>query len=500
MNYVYLRTILPATIAFVTSVFAMSADPIDIGSRRELMVDSHMIESFDGDAELKLHHPVRREVALTFDKPWEGNASGYPTVFQDGDIYRMYYRGHRYVIDDPPFRQAQSEAVCYAESQDGIHWVRPNLGIHRWPGVGTENNIIWMGSPEAHNFAPFKDSNPDCPNEQRYKAVGGTVTSKGLWTFQSADGIHWKRLSQHPVVTKGVFDSHNTVFWDDRHKRYSMYVRDVGDGLRLIAVSHSKDFESWSDPVRLTYPKSAPQQMYTNQILPYHRAPHILMGFPTRYVAKPLSDHVQQLPPVKLRKTLIELDQRVGTDLTDGLFMSSRDGLSFRRWDDAFLRPGPEAERRWLYGDNYQSYGLFETAAPVKGSPNELSMHFDEGVWRNAERRVRRYTIRLDGFVSLNAPYRGGEVTTKPLTFDGTTLNVNYCTSAAGTLRVEILRPDGTPISGFALNDSNELFGDSVDQRVSWGQKTSVGELAGQTVRLRFVLKDGDLYSFQFAK
>ena len=113
--------------------FAAAADPIDIGSRRELFVDQALIDRLEGRGELMLHHPLPREVALTFEKPWEGNASGYPTVFQDGDIYRMYYRGHRYIVDPPPLRQAQAEVVCYAESRDGIHWVKPNLGLFDFP-------------------------------------------------------------------------------------------------------------------------------------------------------------------------------------------------------------------------------------------------------------------------------------------------------------------------------------------------------------------------------
>ncbi len=482
----------------LTSIDA--AEPIDIGSRRELFVDKTLIEQMDGQAELKLHHPTPREIAIEFDQPWEGNASGYPTVIQDGDLYRMYYRGHAYIIDDPPLKQAQSETVCYAESSDGIHWTKPNLGLFDWPG-SPENNIIWRGGPETHNFAPFIDTNPDCPPEQRYKAIGGTVTSKGLLTFQSADGIHWKPLSDGPVVTKGAFDSHNTAFWDPEYNRYSMYVRYFSEaqfkGLRLIGMSHSSDFENWSEPVGLEYPGSPPQQMYTNQIGPYYRAPHVLFGFPTRYVARPLTDYVQTLEPVQLRKTLTAAYERVGTDLTDGLFMSSRDGLSFHRWDEAFLRPGPEAEGRWIYGDNYQSYGLFETKADQPGMPNEISLHFDEGAWRDS-RLVRRYTVRLDGFVSLHAPYAGGEVTTKVLTFRGKHLSLNYATSAAGSLRIEIQDADGQPIEGFSLDDSAELFGDSIEQHAQWSSGSDVSRLAGQPVRLRFALKDGDLYSYRF--
>jgi hypothetical protein len=327
------------------------------------------------------------------------------------------------------------------------------------------------------------------------------VTSKGLLTFRSADGIHWSPLSDGPVVTKGAFDSHNTVFWDVDRQRYSMYVRYFSEGefqgLRSIGVSHSTDFITWSEPIGLTYPDSPPQQMYTNQIAPYHRAPHLLFGFPTRYVARPLTNHVRQLDPVPLRNQLIAASERVGPDLTDGVFMTSRDGLSFHRWDEAFLRPGLQGEGRWVYGDNYQSYGLFETKSDLPGLPNEISMHFNEGSWRDDVHRLRRYTIRLDGFVSLHAPLAGGELVTKPLVHSGHRLSLNYSTSAAGSVRVEIQEESGKPIPGFALEDAEELYGDSVDQTVEWKNGTDVS-LAGRPIRLRFVLRDADVYSWQF--
>jgi hypothetical protein len=498
---------------FGSTCCARAADTIDISSRRELFADMAMIERLAGDAELQLHHPVPREVALTFEKPWEGNASGYPTVFRDGDLYRMYYRGHRYIIDPPPLRQAQSEVVCYAESRDGIHWEKPDLGLFDWPATqdnsGTkDNNIIWRGGYETHNFAPFKEMNPACRADERYKAVGGTTSSNGLLTFKSADGIHWSKLSETPVVTTGAFDSHNTVFWDPDRQRYCMYVRYFSEsdfkGLRSIGMSYSTDFSNWSEPVALKYPDSPPQQMYTNQISPYYRAPHILMGFPTRFVTRPLTAHARQLEPVTTRAqfaaSISGSGAYTGAEVTDGLFMTSRDGLTFHRWDEAFLRPGPESEGRWIYGDNYQSYGLFETEADAPGHAKEISLHFNEGSWRDEMHRLRRYTIRLDGFVSIHAPLSGGEVTTKALTFTGNRLSLNYATSAAGSLRVEIQNADGEPMPGYSLDDSDELFGDSIDHDAGWNGSADVSSLDGQEVRLRFVLSDGDLFSMQFSE
>ena len=86
--------------------------------------------------------------------------------------------------------------------------------------------------------------------------------------------------------------------------------------------------------------------MYTNQVIPYYRAPHILLGFPTRYVDRPLTEHVKTIDPVGLRGRLLETYLRCGTDLTDGVFMTSRDGLVFHRWLGTQL-PSGEAER-WL--------------------------------------------------------------------------------------------------------------------------------------------------------
>ncbi|MAT15287.1 MAG: hypothetical protein CMJ46_08465 [Planctomyces sp.] len=474
-------------------------EPVHVGDRRELLVDDALTESTSGAVELRLHHPVPREISIRFDQPWEGNSSGYPTVIKDGDLYRMYYCGHRFIVDpqDPPLRMEHSEVTCYAESEDGIHWTKPNLNLFTWAGH-EDNNIVWLGGAENHNFSPFIDTNPNADPAARYKAVGGTVTSKGIYSFQSPDGIHWSKLSTEPIITQGPFDSHNTCFWDAVRERYCIYIRHVANNLRLVMVAYSDDFETWTEPVELEYPGSPPQEMYTNHVLSYHRAPHILMGFPTRYVARPKTDQVATLPPVEMRDGFFGLYERLGTDITDGLFMTSRDGRVFKRWDEGFLRPGPQQEGRWIYGDNYQTYGLWETESALPGGGRELSTQFSEGYWRENEHCLRRYTIRLDGFVSLHAKYSGGELTTKPIIFSGKQLELNYATSAAGGLRVELQDDDGTPIPGFTLDDCPAIYGDSTEHQVQWSSGKNLAELAGKPVKIRFALSDGDLYAWRF--
>lgn len=473
------------------------AEVIEIGSRLELCVDDALFESHPG-VRFVLHRPKPHEVAITYDRAWEGNTSGYPTVIRDGETYRLYYRGGRMVYETKLQKQ-HTEVACYAESKDGIHWKRAKLKLHKWPG-GETNNIIWRG-PGHHNFAPFLDANPACPPASKFKAVGGTYLT-GLHVMHSADGIHWTPFHDQPVLTKGAFDSHNIAFWDPARKKYVLYYRVIekigGVSRRAIAVVRSDDMINWSSPEPLAYGDSPPQEMYTNGIGPYFRAPHILFGFPTRYVAHKTNPHGQELEPVKLRKQLAAAYERVGSDLTDGLFMTSRDGTNFRRWDEAFFRPGPQAQGRWVYGDNYQSYGLFQTKNADGSLSDDLSFLMSEQYWRDGKTCARRYSIRMDGFVSAQAPLKGGELVTKPLRFSGNRLVVNYATSAAGSLRVELQSVDGEPLENLRLEDSVEHYGDTIRQTIKWKQGSDVSKWAGRPVRVRFVLRDGDLYSFRF--
>ena len=142
---------------------------LSIGSRRELFVDGYLVQHLSGRAELRLHHPTPREVALVTDRPWEGNGTNYVTVFQDEGRYRLYYRGCHYSYLDGRDRPNHQDVYCYAESDDGIHWTRPDLGLFEWEG-SKRNNIVWLGGggSNAENFAPFRDANPACDPAARY--------------------------------------------------------------------------------------------------------------------------------------------------------------------------------------------------------------------------------------------------------------------------------------------------------------------------------------------
>jgi HEAT repeat protein len=207
---------------------------------------------------------------------------------------------------------------------------------------------------------------------------------------------------------------------------------------------------------------------------------------------------MRALPEPKRREWRARGQQRYGTALTEGLLMSSRDGVKFHRWNEAFLRPGIERPGAWHYGQQYIGWHVVQTASAIAGAPQELSLYASESYWHGKGSALRRYTLRLDGFVSATAPWKGGRLLTRPLVFDGRQLEINFATSAAGSLRIEMQNSDGEPIEGFALSDCPEMFGDSVARKVNWDGGADLSTLAGKPVRLLFELKDADLYSFQF--
>lgn len=470
--------------------------PIDIGSRRELFVDTFLIDRVDG-VELQMHRPIPREVVLIHDAPWEGSGSGYHTIFRDGDRFRMYYKAWQLDVEPGKVIQPHPLFACYAESRDGIHWEKPNLGLFEFNG-SKENNIVWSGAG-SHDFTPFKDVNPACRPEARYKAVG--YGKGGLLAFQSPDGIHWEPMADgKPIMTKAAFDTQNLAFWDEVRGEYRAYVRDFRDGRRDVKTATSNDFLTWTELEWLEYPGAPDEQLYTNQIKPYYRAPHLFIGFPTRYTERRDLESFATLPHDEHRRLRASASRRYGTAVTDGLLMTSRDGRTFHRWGEALLRPGLRTTDNWAYGDNYIAWHVLETQSDIPGAPNELSLYASESYWTGKSSQLRRYTMRIDGFVSVQAPRSGGEFVTKPLIFDGDELALNYSTSAAGNLRIEVQTADGQPIEGFRLDDCRVIFGDELDRIVQWRPESRLGELAGTPIRLRIVMDDADLYSLQFRR
>ena len=163
--------------------------------------------------------------------------------------------------------------------------------------------------------------------------------------------------------------------------------------------------------------------------------------------------------------------------------MTARGPGSFdRTFREAFIRPGLDPER-WGNRSNYAALNVVPTG------PDEMSIYTTP---------FRRFTLRTDGFASVHTGADEAEMITHPLQFEGNRLFVNYATSAGGRIRIEIQDAEGHPIAGYGLEDFRQLVGDSTDQQVGWKRGGDLENLAGQVIRLRFVMQESDLYALQF--
>jgi len=330
--------------------------------------------------------------------------------------------------------------------------------------------------------------------DAKYKAVGG-YHETGLVAYASPDGIRWRKMRDEPVLTKEqvqksfVFDSQNVPFWSEAEGKYLLYYRVYKDKKRRIARVESDDFLTWKNPTLMEYAgadgKPAPiEELYTNQTHPYFRAPHLYVSTAARFMINRRVLTTQQAEEIKV-------NPKYFNDTSDAVFMTSRGGSVYdRTFMEAFVAPGIGYEN-WTSRTNYPACGVVQTG------PAEMSVYVNQNYGQPTS-HLRRYSLRLDGFASINAGYDGGEVITKPLTFAGSKLLLNFATSAAGGVRVEIQQVDGTPIPGFALADCQELIGNEIERPVAWAGG-NLSKLAGQPVRLRFVMKDADVFAIRFA-
>ena len=458
---------------------ALGAEEVlDIGSRRELFLDRYLIAALNGTT-LKLHRPVEKEAVLRFDKPWEGRFCGYVTVIKDGEKYRAYYRGLPVAGRDG----SNTEVTCYAESDDGVHWTKPNLGLFEVHDTRDNNVILAAAAPCSHNFSPFIDRRPGVPPERRYKALAGTSRS-GLVAFVSADGIRWRKLREEPVVREGAFDSQNVSFWSTREDAYVCFFRTWHAGFRRISKTTSKDFVHWTPAVRMEYSDGPIEHLYTNQTSAYYRAPHLYVSIAARFLPG------RQVLSAAQAKA-IDVDHRYFRDCSDAVLMSTRAGNRYdRTFLEGFVRPAIGVEN-WVSRTNYPALNV----VPI--GDEEMSFYVQRN-YGQLSGHLRRYALRVDGFVSVNAPYAGGQMVTRTLKFAGERLLVNFSTSAPGGIRVEILDADGRAIPGYTLEDTEELIGNEIERAVRWKGGSDVGKLSDKPIRLRFVMKDADLFSLRF--
>ncbi len=487
---------------------------INIGKKRECFFDDFLIDTVRTTAETRVHRPVRRNPVFVHDGIGEGSASTFHNFFWDENIgkYRMYYLGRG---ADKEGRHIPGIRVCYAESEDFENWERPILNIYEFEG-SKENHLITSTDeyPRLDNFFVFLDRNPDCPPEEKYKAIMRKVQRGdpkevhcdfGLEYLASADGVHFKDMG--PIHEHAAYDSLNIAFWDTEAKIYRCYFRwnhvpgdksrnmKMGLGIRDIRYMESKDFKTWSEPVMVDFGEGSEDiPLYTSNAQQYIRAPHIIIGMPTRYIERKVwTKCYDELPNIEGRRKRFEQEARNGLAITDCIFMASRDGHNFKKYEEAFIAPGVEHPRNWRYGDCYPRAGMRITPSDIPGADPELSIYMTEPDAKSESNpnKLWRYTLRCDGFVSRHAGAVEKMLVTKPFIYDGKDMYANIETSARGYMYFTLKSKDGEVI------ESCEMFGNSIDKKIGF-EDGAVERLSGKEVVLEVRMLDADIYAIRF--
>lgn len=466
----------------------VSRDAFPVGSKKQLFIDEFLIGSKSG-VTLSLNPPVKTgERSLIAEHPWEELELGWATVLEDNGTYKMWYECdsvgvvNRAAIGESPEEGGRVANLCYAISRDGIRWQKPRLGIIDFRG-SKQNNLV------VTNFfgTVFLDSRETDGN--RFKLAGVRRPIRGLEILASRDGLKWHSLKDQPVLSNGHFDTQNQIFWDHDIGKYVSFVRRwVGYSAsrsplccRKVGRSETNDLSKWPEPA-IVYGHDeldpAESDPYNASVVKYPPAASVYLMFPSAYFHYPN------------KKNLGPLDIQLAT---------SRDGINWNRVNrEPYVRLGIDGS--FDDGSIYMTVGMLE-----KG--NEIWMYYiaydflhgDLDLKRTRKAGViSRLVQRLDGFISADAAYNGGELTTIPIIFEGSQLSLNLDTGALGETQVEILDQKGQVIPGFSAGKCDVINGNYTSRTVSWKGKSDLGQLAGKAVKLRFVMRSTKLYAFQF--
>lgn len=465
--------------------------PINVG--RQLFVDDFLIQS--SDLQKVFHTPefYSYNPVLKVDREWENTVEGYPYAapFSDGiwfdpkdNKFKMWYLAGAGTINTVK----HSLCTCYAESEDGIHWVKPELDVV--PGT---NIVDTTNRDSATIWLDRKETDP----QKRYKMFSVEYKEDYIqWQYvlkYSADGIHWsKGVAQsgavsdrstafyNPFIEKWVLSMrhHNSVSWRSR-----AYLEN-DDPEMAVSLAHrlregttDKNVVFWFTPddkekVHPDYPDVIPG-IYNFDAIAYES---LMLGLYSQWQGPENNICREAMMP---KRNEIQLGY-------------SRDGFHFARpTHESFMEVNTEKDESWNYG-NMQS---------VNGVPlivdDKLYFYSSgrckNGIWWDAGTSCGLAVLRRDGFCSVHTD-KAGTLTTERVVFDGKYLFVNA--DVEGQLLVEILNERGNVIPEFDCASCDIITGDSTKKLVSWHGKTDLSELAGRNLQFRFIIEKGDLYSF----
>lgn len=421
-----------------------------------------------------------------------------------GGGYRMWYN----TLARDKGRHNDDEArihyrICYAESDDGVEWVKPNIGVYEWRG-SKQNNIVigeemvndrgeWLTDGKgAQSFSLLLEPGPAADDgllhgfsllkppdiEESEPPLG----KGGICHIFSEDGLKWYRSPKRFLLITGHSDTPNNVHWNEEEQKYFCVMRpNVCANLkRRIAISVSTDLEQWTQQEVCLFPDEADpptvENLYGMGVFPYEG---MWLGTLELY-----DDH----------------DGTIAVQLAH-----SRDGVHWQRppMRDALIPWGP---------DGAFDHSMIHTSVRPFVKDGKIHLYYDgtaehHGAGKQQSGGIGLATWRLDGFVSRSA-HKEGFILTRPFVCEGEYLFVNAHVKPAGQLLTEVLKVDTASddqmrstktAEGYARDDCVPFVADSVDAEIVWANGSNLAPFKGKVIRLKFHLIHTDLFAFRIS-
>jgi len=443
--------------------------PIDVG--RQLFVDDFLIA--ESTLKREYHQPTwhPETPVLTAETFWEKHGDRnipFAAPFSDGVWYdprdktfKMWYLGGSGVY------------FCYATSNDGVHWDRPKLNqlypdsnVLKIEPIQRDSSTVWFD---------LDDANP----EQRFKLV--YFRSK-LFTRFSADGIRWS----DPVAIHNTGDR-TTLFYNPFRKVWVYSLRGSRNGVgrcRYYAETNDLARQVFSDYSEVSLWTCADRLDRVRDVEYVDERPDLYNLDATPYESLMLGEFV-------IHSKIASGNRPKLNHVTLGY---SRDGFHWHRPDRRPFLDISDDPTAWNYG-NVQSAGggclVMGDKLYFYCSGRNSHKVEDDGSGGSTGLAI----LRRDGFASLSADATSGTMTTRPVRFSGKQLFVNVA-SANGKLQVEILDAEGQSLAPFTKQNSLPVSTDETLVPVHWKGVSDLSSLSGKSVRFRFHLENGALYSF----
>ena len=447
------------------------------------LVDNRYAIKYKNHAVVRSVHPPVKHPA----NPLYRGDCGYVNVARhpQSGKFQLWTQVHHWV--EKPGGRSSRYAIAYAESENGLKWRAPNLGLFPWKG-STENNIVIRGPNSARASGP--QLLLTLPEEQKrgyqyvmtYRTGGAGKEHDGIRLIGSQDGIHWDADSD--VRLKHIHsDTLNSIVYDAARKRYFMTCRakdryrrlkggmlDMGASRRISFLTSDQLWTEWQE---------APRALLTPDEVDAESRFHFFYGMPVHHHAGIYWGFLW----------VFRMNDPIHTEL-----VTSRDGVHWRRsparlpliplgedgaWDDGMTFGGPH----WVeVGDEWWFYYAGHDGG--HDSPHRKAA-------------IGLATCKQERLIGLHGPQNGGGVVvTRLIKWPGGELFINAASRGDDAkLSVRVSDAIRNPLAGFDHADCVPFPGDAVRHKITWAGGRSLANLKGKAVRLEVFLQNADLFT-----